>query len=167
MANPTRQWTVKDSAALGVVSSILVGMFTIAVSVSTGQWLWAILTVPMMVTLCVVAGLIVQVGARSAVVVRVAKVAGLLLAAGAGVALVWFGISVNLDAATCDPAVSRCVSVVNGVARGKSTESVDSQQFEHLLLSLVVIIPGLVILYFTSRGAISFTRQLAGRHGKA
>ena len=51
MAGSTRRWTAKDNAVLGVMLSVPVGMITFGVSGATGQWLWAILTVPVMVLL--------------------------------------------------------------------------------------------------------------------
>jgi hypothetical protein len=166
MAGSTRRWTAKDNAVLGVMLSVPAGMITFGVSGATGQWLWAILTVPVMVLLSVTIGWVARVGARSVVLVRVSTVTGLIAAAVAGVALIYFGIAVGVDAPVCDPEVSRCVVVINGVARGESDQSVGSQHLGNLLLSLVAIVPGLTILFWTVRGAAAFARRLAGERGR-
>ncbi|GAB3066505.1 hypothetical protein [Micromonospora schwarzwaldensis] len=104
-------------------------------------------------------------GSRSRGFVAAATVTGLLLGAAVGIGLIWFGISFNLNASTCDPESSRCVTVIDGVARGESTESVGSQQFGNLLLSLVAILPGAVILVGVTRGMVSLVRKGRGRPG--
>jgi thiol:disulfide interchange protein len=142
MAKPSQPDSVKtlakDLVVYGLGFSIPVAAITFVISVLVGQWLWVIAAVPATVALVVVIGLVARLGSRhtspmsrrmGGIVVQVGKVVGLLVGLAAGVALIWFGIQVNRNASTCDPQVSHCVAVVNGVARGNSTESVGSQRF--------------------------------------
>lgn len=169
MAKPSQQdpdsvkALVKDLIGYGLGFSIPVAAITVGIVAAVGQWLWVIAVVPATVTLVVVIGLVARLVSRCKSLVQVWKVVGLLVGLAAGVALIWFGIEVNLNASTCDPQVSRCVASVNGIARGDSTESVGSQRFGTFLLSLIAIGPGILILYFVLRGARTLTRDLAGR----
>ncbi|WP_409493142.1 hypothetical protein [Amycolatopsis sp. cmx-11-12] len=164
---PKKRMTVKDDLSLGLLLGVmLVTPATVAVSASTGEWLWTILAIPATVAVMVVIGTLVRTRAAAAVgsvagkkgVVGTFAVLGLLLAAAAGVALIWFGVRLNFTADTCDPERSRCVAVVNGIARGESTESVGSQRFGTFLLSLVGIVPGAVLLFIAARGAVRRAR---------
>lgn len=127
--------------------SVPVGMVTVGVSAASGDWTWALLTVPAMVALSVTIGWIAKVGKKSRVFVAMSAGVGMLAGAAAGLLLIWFGIQYNMNADVCDPEVSSCRVIINGIVRGETTESVASQRFDHFLLSLAMILPGLLILF--------------------
>ncbi len=160
--------TWKDDLALGfLMGAVLVTPATVAVSASTGDWLWTILAIPGAVAVAMIIGGAARTRAAAAAgslgrkkgVANTFAVLGLVLGAAAGVALIWFGISLNFHADTCDPERTTCIAVVNGVARGESTESVGSQQFKTFLLSLIAVVPGVMLLFAVVRGTLSLRRK--------
>jgi hypothetical protein len=155
--------TMQNSVILGAVFSVLAALFTVPIGFADHSWLWATVPAAVTFTLAVLIGAIVAVAERSGGFRRVAIGMGLLLGLAAGAALIWAGVVINLRADVCDPQVSRCVTVVNGVARGASTESAGDQRFSTFLLSLIAIGPGLMILYFAGRGAVRFVRPASSR----
>ncbi len=164
---PKKRTTWKDELAIGVlVGVMLVTPAAVAVSASTGDWLWTIVAVPGTVFLALIVGGLVRTRAAAALgslgrknrVATTFAVLGMVIGAAAGAALIWFGISFNLDADICDPDRSTCIAVVDGVARGESDESVGGQRFKTFLLSLVAILPGALLLYAVARAALARAR---------
>ncbi|MEV6906902.1 hypothetical protein [Amycolatopsis sp. NPDC051071] len=165
--SPKKRMTWKDNLTLGcVVGVMLATPAAVAVSASTGVWLWTFLAAPATVVVFMVIGALARTRAAAAAgevagkknVVSTFAVLGWIVAAAAGVALIWFGIQLNFTEDTCDPTQSRCVAVVNGVASGESTESVGSQRFGTFLLSLVAIVPGAVLLFAVARRLLTARR---------
>jgi uncharacterized membrane protein YraQ (UPF0718 family) len=163
---------VREDAVLGLLCSFFTLVLCLFVSLFTSQWLWLIAAVPATVVLAVVIGLIGRLASRSAKLTRIghstalarsAQAILLLVGLATAVGLIWVGIAVNRNAAPCDPQVSHCVLVVNGVARGTSDQSVGSQRFSTFLVSLIAIGPALVILYYVVRGGRNLIRALLSR----
>ncbi|MEV6369750.1 hypothetical protein AB0L86_22970 [Micromonospora musae] len=181
MTNVDESWgkTITNAIVTGLILSVFVVAMALGVLAEQGLWLWSFLAIPAVVLLCVLISVISRlVGmirrsrpaaaprpARDRVVLkRTAAGAGLLVAAAAGIALMGVGINVATDSPTCDPEVSSCVTVVDGVARGESDTSAGEQQVGNLLTGSVVFVPGLALLVGTYLGASRMVRSIsAGR----
>ena len=181
MAVQRKTWaaTLKEAAGLGLVLNILALPAAFGVLGATGYWYYAFLAVPAMVVLCVVIAVIARLlgslssgmprlpGRARVILTRTAAVVGLLAAAAAGIALMGLGIQTATDSPVCDQAVSRCVLVVDGVARGETNTSVESQQTSNVLTSMILIFPGLGLLVATYFGIGSLARSITAARARA
>ncbi|ROO51551.1 hypothetical protein EDC02_6431 [Micromonospora sp. Llam0] len=185
MTNVEKSWgrTVSGGVVNGLFFSIFALPLALGIMAGKSMWLWSFLTIPVLVVLCVLISTIARLvrairstrpvreprpdrgtGRVRVVLKRTAAVVGLLGAAGAGIALMGVGIKVATDLPTCDPELSRCTTVVDGVARGESNSSVGEQQVGNVLTGGIAFVPGLGILVATYFGASQLVRSIsAGR----
>lgn len=185
---PAQSWgkTAARAALTGLMTNFLVLPIALGFLAGFGLWLWSFLAIPAMVVLCVLISVIARLveairgnrpasgprpervaGPGRVIVKRTAAVAGLLVAAAAGIALMAVGVKVASDSPTCDPEVSRCIAVVDGVAQGESHASVGDQQVGNVFAGGIAFLPGLAILIGTYFGAERLTRSIsAGRATK-
>ncbi|TDP94025.1 hypothetical protein [Labedaea rhizosphaerae] len=151
MTGEPKPWRLKDSLQAGLVVCFPTAPIILGLAFALGPWYAWILAFPGVILLTVAISLVATVIRGHRAITGPLTAIGLLILAAAGAGLIWFGIMVNLHNAPCDPEVSQCVTVINGVARGESTESTGSQQFGTFLLSLVAILPGLLLLVVSAR----------------
>lgn len=185
MTVPGKTWagTLKEAAGIGLMLNIMALPVAFGVLAATDHWYYAFFAIPAMVVLSVVIAVIARLigsirgprdfyaerrppGRARVALTRTAAAIGLLAAVAAGIALMGLGIQVATDSPTCDPEVSRCVLVVDGVARGETSTSVESQQTSNFLVGMVAFFPGLCLLIATYFGVRSLARSITAARAR-
>jgi hypothetical protein len=181
-----RTWaeTLKEAAQIGLMLNILALPAAFGVLAATDHWHLAFLAIPASVGLCVVIAVMARLigsirpprdfyreprppGRARVILTRTAAVVGLLAAVAAGIALMGVGIQIATDSPVCDPEVSRCVLVVDGVTRGETNTSVESQQTSNFLTGMIAFFPGLCLLVATYFGVKSLARSITAPRARA
>lgn len=158
MANDWIRSSVKSGLVYGLMACLPASIVILGVTFGAEDP-YVLLAYPALVALTVLITVVAHLVKKSRSLVGAAATLGVIVAIGAGAGLIWFGIQLNITETPCDPEQSRCVVVIDGAARGESTESVGSQRFSTFILSLSAIAPGLLIIGFTTRAVFRSVRN--------